>query len=84
MKIHVGNNIKRIRLNKGLTQKELAKKLNFSTQYISNIEQLDLIHLDLLLQIAKTLQVSYSELLGLSSSPNVQSDIHDELKQIIF
>ena len=82
MKIHVGENIKRIRLQKNFTQKELAKKLKLSTQYISNIEQLPFIHLELLLQIAKILQVPYQELLGLPYENIEQIEIKEELKQI--
>ena len=82
MKIHVGDNVKRIRTQKGLTQKELAKKLKLSTQYISNIEQLPLIHLELLLQLAKVLQVPYQELLGLPYENPEQLELKEELKQI--
>lgn len=34
----VSKNIKRIRKEKGLTQEQLAEKLSYSTQFISNIE----------------------------------------------
>ena len=34
----VSKNIKKIRKEKGLTQEELAKKMSYSTQFISNIE----------------------------------------------
>ena len=34
----VSKNIKKYRKEKGLTQEELAKKINYSTQFISNIE----------------------------------------------
>lgn len=34
----VSKNIKKQRMIKGLTQAELAEKINYSTQFISNIE----------------------------------------------
>lgn len=34
----VSKNIKKQRLLKGLTQEQLANKINYSTQFISNIE----------------------------------------------
>lgn len=34
----VSKNIKKIRKSKGLTQEQLAKKMDYSTQFISNIE----------------------------------------------
>lgn len=34
----VSKNIKRIRKSKGLTQEQLAQKMDYSTQFISNIE----------------------------------------------
>jgi len=35
----VGQNVKRIRLAKGLTQEQLAEKTGFGQQYISGLEQ---------------------------------------------
>lgn len=34
----VSKNMKRIRKEKGLTQEQLAEKMSYSTQFISNIE----------------------------------------------
>ena len=34
----VSKNIKRLRKEKGLTQEQLAEKMSYSTQFISNIE----------------------------------------------
>lgn len=34
----VSKNIKKIRKSKGLTQEQLAQKMDYSTQFISNIE----------------------------------------------
>lgn len=34
----VSKNIKRLRREKGLTQEQFAEKLNYSTQFIANIE----------------------------------------------
>jgi transcriptional regulator with XRE-family HTH domain len=35
----VGRNVARIRLNRGLTQEQLAERSGFSQQYISGLEQ---------------------------------------------
>jgi transcriptional regulator with XRE-family HTH domain len=35
----VGRNVKRIRLNKGLTQEQYAERSGFTQQYISGLEQ---------------------------------------------
>ncbi len=34
----VSKNVKRLRKERGLTQEQFAEKLNYSTQFISNIE----------------------------------------------
>lgn len=38
MRLLVGRNLKRIRVERGLTQEELAERSGFSQQYISDME----------------------------------------------
>lgn len=61
----IGENIKRIRKEKGLTQKELADKCNLSRSYLADVER-DRYNpsLDTLMVIAKNLDVKVSTLLG--------------------
>ena len=61
----IGGNIKRIRKEKGLTQKELADKCNLSRSYLADVER-DRYNpsLDTLTVIAKNLDVKVSTLLG--------------------
>src|SRR5690606_35886 len=61
----IGGNIKRIRKEKGLTQKELADKCNLSRSYLADVER-DRYNpsLDTLMVIAKNLDVKVSTLLG--------------------
>lgn len=39
MRLLVGRNLKRIRVERGLTQEELAERSGFSQQYISDMER---------------------------------------------
>jgi len=61
----IGGNIKRIRKEKGLTQKELADKCNLSRSYLADVER-DRYNpsLETLMVIAKNLDVKVSTLLG--------------------
>ena len=59
----IGENIKRVRKEKGLTQKELAKKLNVSEPMISQYESKETLKLETLRKIAMALGVSTFDLL---------------------
>src|SRR5690606_42014749 len=61
----IGGNIKRIRKEKGLTQKELADKCNLSRSYLADVER-DRYNpsLDTLMVIDKNLDVKVRNLLG--------------------
>lgn len=39
MRVLVGENVKRIRLKRGLTQEEFAERSGFSQQYVSTLER---------------------------------------------
>lgn len=39
MRLLVGRNLKRIRVERGLTQEELAERSGFAQQYISDVER---------------------------------------------
>ena len=60
----VSKNIKKQRLIKGLTQSELANRINYSTQFISNIESKthQTFSLGTLYRIALILDIDISEL----------------------
>ncbi len=61
----IGDNIKKFRLEKGLTQKALAEELNVVRQTVSKWEKnLSLPDADTLSKISETLGVSVNELLG--------------------
>lgn len=60
----LGDNIRRIRLEKGLTQIELSKKLKVDRSYVSNVEQgKKNPTLTTIEKIANVLRVSTDELL---------------------
>lgn len=59
----VGSNIKRIREEKGMTQKELANKLKVSEPMISQYESKKTLKLETIRKIAKALGVSYNLLI---------------------
>ena len=61
--MNVGENIKKRRKEKGLTQKELAKKLNVSEPMISQYESKETLKLETIRKIARALDVSLNVLL---------------------
>lgn len=67
--MRTGDNIKMYRKEIGLTQKELADKVNLSSQVISNIERnYSSVSAEDLANIAKVLSVTPNQLLGESDS----------------
>lgn len=60
----VSKNIKEIRKSKGLTQEQLAEKMGYSTQFISNIESKNhqTFSLGTLWRLALVLNIDISEL----------------------
>lgn len=62
----IGQRLARLRKERGVTQKDLAAKLDLTQPFISQYERGDLrLHGDLIVRIAKALRVSADELLGL-------------------
>src|SRR5574344_835971 len=73
------DNIKSMRKSKGLSQKELAIKLNIVRQTISKWEQgLSVPDSELLIKVSEELDVSVSTLLG----ENIENKKQDDLKVI--
>lgn len=61
----VGNNIRRLRLDKGLTQTELGQKVGVDQKVITSYERgVSVPPLDKLLKLAATFEVSLDELAG--------------------
>ena len=60
----MGENIQRFRKAAGLTQAQLAEKINVSTAFISQVEQGDkFVSIKVLAALSETLHVSYDALL---------------------
>ena len=65
----IGQRIKRIRNQRGMTQEALAEAASLSVPYISHLERaVKRGSLETLMQIAAVLEISANELLGISTS----------------
>ena len=73
MVIYMFERIRNLRVDKDLTQKQLAKELNCSQQVYSNYElgQRD-IPTDILIKLSKFYNVSIDYILEISNNPNIQ------------
>lgn len=82
----IGENIKKIRKEKGLTQKELAKLLNVSEPMVSQYESKETLKLETIKKIAAALGISFSELLDMDkpsgTSSNQKITLNVEIKNI--
>lgn len=79
----LGENIKRFRRAKGISQEELAVKLNVVRQTISKWEKGQSVpDADVLIHIAQLLDVSVSQLLGIVSEHAPHADYSEELAQL--
>lgn len=67
--MHLGVKIKVLRLSKGLSQQELADKVNKTRPLISHIEQKGKVNAETLKLICKALGVSLSDLENLVNEP---------------
>ncbi len=78
------DNLKTIRKNKGITQEELATKLNVVRQTISKWEKgLSVPDSDLLIRLAEILDVNVSQLLGSKVEENQdQNDLAQQLSRL--
>ena len=70
-----GENLKALRKNKGITQEELAAKLNVVRQTISKWEKGQSVpDAEMLVKLAETFEVTVSQLLGSQIEPDAQPD----------
>lgn len=78
----IGNNIKRLRIKKGLTQKDLADKIHVTFQAVSRWEN-NLVEpsIDILNELTKILDCSLDELFGNDIKEKVE-DVKNETKQV--
>lgn len=79
----LGKRIKEIRIAKGLEQKELAKIAGIGQSTFSEIEAGKRIGIrtDILVKIAKALNVSTDYLLGLTDNPSTGNELPDFVKE---
>ena len=79
----IGRNIRRLRLEKGLKQKELAELIQVSDQHISHIENAHTqVSLPTLIAIANALQTDCNTLLGATLTEARQSILHQQLLEL--
>lgn len=75
MKKGLNENIKCLRINHGMNQVELAKKLGVTKQCISNWENDNIFpSIDMLIKIANFFKVSTDMLLGLNTENTISAD----------
>ena len=71
----LGEQIKKLRMNKGISQVQLADKLNITKQSVSNWENEYIMpSVDMLIKIANFFNVSTDYLLGLSEKHTLNTD----------
>lgn len=79
MKYEIGSRIRKYRKLRGMTQEQLADKINVTKSRVSNWEQgINRPDADILADICKTLNVSPSELLDVHLTDDVLSE-HEKL-----
>ncbi len=79
----INENIKYFRKSKGITQEEMAVKLNVVRQTVSKWENgLSVPDADVLIQIAELLDVPVSKLLGIDETVGVDIDLSEELARL--
>lgn len=70
----VGDNIRKVRKKRGLTQKELAKLLNVSEPMVSQYESKETLKLETIKKVANALNISYFELLDMCKSSETSNN----------
>lgn len=79
----ISENIKRARKAKGLSQEELAVRLNVVRQTVSKWENgLSVPDADILMQLAELLEVSVGQLLGIEPQEGAGQDLTQQLAQL--
>ena len=77
----LGEQIKKLRINKNLSQVDLAKKLNVTKQSVSNWENENIMpSIDMLVKIAELFGVTTDYLLGLSEKHTLNTEKLTELQ----
>ena len=69
-----GDNIRKVRKKRGLTQKELAKLLNVSEPMVSQYESKETLKLETIKKVANALNISYFELLDMCKSSETSNN----------
>lgn len=79
----INENIKIYRKKKGISQEEMAVKLNVVRQTVSKWENgLSVPDADVLIHIAELLEVSVSQLLGIERNSDFDTDLSEELAKL--
>lgn len=82
--MNLGENIKKYRKQKGLTQKELASKVGVTASTITKYEKGDLQpNLDTIKEIAKALDISYVEIIDDNQVDLAQQTINKLVRSIV-
>lgn len=82
MKYEIGMRIRKYREKSGLSQKELAEKINVSNSRISNWEQgINRPDADILADLCRALNVSPSELLDVRLAPE---DLNEQERKVVM
>ena len=80
----LNENLKQLRKSKGLSQEELAIRLNVVRQTISKWEKgLSVPDADMLIKIADIFEVSVSELLGAKIGEKKEQDVNEVADQLM-
>lgn len=80
--MHLGLKIKVARLSKGLSQKELAEKINKTRPLISHIEQTGMVNSYTLAAISDVLGISPDSIENIVNEPDSQSLTDNEMKRM--
>ena len=74
--IDFGKNLAALRVNAGLTQKQMAEKIGIPASLVTDYERGRLrLHADLIVKIAKILNISADAILGLNNTVSTQDEI---------
>ncbi|MES1050482.1 helix-turn-helix transcriptional regulator [Bacillus thuringiensis] len=76
---HIGDTIKKLRIEKKLSQQNLAEKLNMNRVNISNYERgiITNIPSDVLIRLSEVFEVSIDSLLGKGDKPEKKTDTNN-------
>ena len=86
MQLYIGENIKRLRKQKGVTQETLAERMHVSTAAVSKWERNETLpDISMVIPLASYFDVSTDELLGLDAAKNEEKNSNNSkrAKEII-